>query len=657
MRKAWAFFFILFGLALLFGAVSFWADTLTMKEPPSLGEAVRDWLITLAGLGSSLAGWINLLKKDKPSPPAVGGDHVEGDKVMGDKVIGDKVMGDKIVQLPPPPAPADTIGYIPAYKAETYIHRGRIEDEVREFLRKGSGAGAILGLHAPGGLGKTELAKRAAEDLKADFEGVLWVDVGERTAPQVVLEMLTRLGVRVEPNASYEQQKAELQARLQGHRYLLILDDVRQKALDGLPDFLPSKPSVALITTRIQQIGGVQKTFELHQMTPEQACRLLEAILGPEALATEAEAAASLAARCAFNPLALEIAARRIRQMQGFSRPIARYFELVRERFPELKMDGDARWDMERVFDLSYFDLNEADRARFRALAVFHPSGFTPEAAAHVWGLEPFEARRTLSRFINLSLVKAVGGDFERYRLHDLLDEYAAWKLHQAGEIETFNERLTEWLENLFLRHYTDDPSTAPEVALEIENLRRALAWAGQQKDGNRLARLIHAARNWFVVLNLYAEWGAATEKALALGISEKQTKANVLQAMGDVLQFRKEMDAALERYEQALELYRTVGAKLGEANVLAALSRLSLFSGDLAAAEEELGQAIAMRQAMGDLYSEGADYGNFAVALLEMGYKAKAKEYAQKAKAAFEKIGEPSLLKWVNNLLAACEG
>ncbi len=200
------------------------------------------------------------------------------------------------------------------------------------------------------------------------------------------------------------------------------------------------------------------------------------------------------------------------------------------------------------------------------------------------------------------------------------------------------------------------DPSTAPEVALEIENLRRALAWAGRQSDGGRLARLIDAARNWFVVLNLYAEWGAAAERAWMLGISEPQRKANVLQAMGDVLQFRKEMDAALERYEQALGLYRAVGDRLGEANVLAALNRLSLFSGDLVAAEEQLERVLAMRRTMGDLYDEGADCGNFAVALLNLAHKAKAKEYAQKAKAAFEKIGEPSLLKQVNTLLAACE-
>lgn len=64
------------------------------------------------------------------------------------------------------------------------------------------------------------------------------------------------------------------------------------------------------------------------------------------------------------------------------------------------------------------------------------------------------------------------------------------------------------------------------------------------------------------------------------------------------------------------------------------------------------------MRRAMGgDLYGEGADYGNFALVLLWLGHKAKAKEYAQKARRAFEKIGEPALLKWIDDLLAACEG
>ena len=47
-----------------------------------------------------------------------------------------------------------------------------------------------------------------------------------------------------------------------------------------------------------------------------------------------------------------------------------------------------------------------------------------------------------------------------------------------------------------------------------------------------------------------------------SFGRSEhKLGEANVLQAMGDVLQFRDEREAALASYEQALSLFRQVGA------------------------------------------------------------------------------------------------
>ncbi|MCX7609729.1 MAG: NB-ARC domain-containing protein [Anaerolineales bacterium] len=482
---------------------------------------------------------------------------------------------------------------------------------MRAFLRRGNGAGAIVGLHAPGGLGKTELAKRAAEDLKGEFEGVLWLEVGEQTPEQVVAALLVRLGVQLPPGTPYEAQKNELHARLRGCRYLLILDDVRQKALAGLGDFLPAKPCAALLTSRVQQIPGVQRTFALDRMTPEQADDLLEAILGPEAVAAEREAAERLAARCGYNPLALEIAARRIRQLQGLNRPIARYFELAAGRFAELKMDGDARWDMERVFDLSYLDLSERDRARFRALGAFHPSGFAPEAAAFLWGLNPdhdedlAEARRTLSRFINLSLVKVVPGEQERYRLHDLLDEYAARKMEIEGGAEEANRRLADWVEKLFTDHYKDDPSTAPEVALEIENLRRAMEWASRQKNGSRLAELVHAARNWLLVLNLYDVWGQMAEKALALGISEEQARANVLKAMGDVQQFRDERDAALASYQQALTLYRAVGDRLGEATTLRRMGHVQLAERQIKLAEESYITSLRLCKAIDDRLGE----------------------------------------------------
>jgi tetratricopeptide (TPR) repeat protein len=138
--------------------------------------------------------------------------------------------------------------------------------------------------------------------------------------------------------------------------------------------------------------------------------------------------------------------------------------------------------------------------------------------------------------------------------------------------------------------------------------------------------------------------------------IGSQLGEANVLKAIGDVQQFRDDRDAALKSYDQALANFRTIGDKLGEANVLAAQGRLKITAGQVEEAEQDLAGVIAIRQSIGDLYSEGADYGNFAVSLLQNGHPAKALEYARKAKIAFEKIGEAGIIAQVNNLIAVCE-
>lgn len=391
-------------------------------------------------------------------------------------VIGEDaniVMSDSYIENQPL-IPHDTIGFIPPSNSVSYVYRGRIEDDVRAFLRSG-GTGVIVGLHAPGGLGKTELAKHAAEDLKDQFEGVLWIDVGEKVASQVVTDMLSRCGIQMPRNSTYGQQKNELHHYLSSHKLLVVFDDVRVNALKDINDFLPPKPSSALVTSRIQQIGSINKTFMLDHMTAEQAMGLLEAVLGEDVVHAEMESASRLVERCAWNPLAIEIAARRIRQFQGIKEPISRYLKMAKARFSELRMEGDSRWNMEYVFDLSYEDLSSEDKNKFCALAVFDATGFTPEAAAFIWGNNLDQTISVLSRFINLSLVKPVSGITERFRLHDLLDEYASNKLRESnGDIPARNA-LVEWLIDLFNEHYTDDLSTAPEVELELGNLVKSV--------------------------------------------------------------------------------------------------------------------------------------------------------------------------------------
>ncbi|NOH01425.1 MAG: hypothetical protein HND47_05335 [Chloroflexi bacterium] len=116
---------------------------------------------------------------------------------------------------------ADSIGFIPPVRTEIYIHRGKVEDEVINFIRKG-GKGAIVGLHAPGGLGKTELAKQVAQQLRDEFE-ILWIDVGAKKPYQLASELLTKCGIQIQPNDSYERLVHDLQSTYKAHRFLVIL--------------------------------------------------------------------------------------------------------------------------------------------------------------------------------------------------------------------------------------------------------------------------------------------------------------------------------------------------------------------------------------------------------------------------------------------------
>ncbi|GJQ39849.1 MAG: hypothetical protein JETCAE02_22610 [Anaerolineaceae bacterium] len=542
-------------------------------------------------------------KKKTEKPPSTSAQAGDGSIVIGGNAEGSTF----IVNPPAPPREIhDTIGFIPPAKAETYVHRGKIEDDVTAFIRKG-GRGAIVGVHAPGGLGKTELAKNVAEELKGEYD-LLWVDVGKKEAEQLVGEILLKCGVQMQPGDSYERLKNELQHAYQTRKFLVVFDDAREASLAGLADLLPPSPCAALVTSRIREIGGV-RNFELGAMSWEQAKELFEAVLGEETVASEQETVRTLAKRCKFNPLAMEIAARRIRQFEGTQKPVARYFETAAARFSALKMEGDPRWDMNRIFDLSYDDLSGEDQVRFQALAAFHPTGFSIEAAAYLWDMESDAARDVLARFVNLSLVKPVDAEarLERYRLHDLLDEYAAGKLRQEGrEAEAFG-RLADWLVRLFDEYYTVNPDAAPHLAVERENLLQACAWALGGKNADLLALLVTNARNWFMVVftESWAQWYAWLEASIQLGLKDAGLKANVLQAIGDVQGFRDERDAALESYNAALTLFRQVGSKLGEANVLQAIGDVQGFRDERDAALESYNAALTLFRQVGSKLGE----------------------------------------------------
>ncbi|MDZ7377473.1 MAG: tetratricopeptide repeat protein, partial [candidate division KSB1 bacterium] len=80
--------------------------------------------------------------------------------------------------------------------------------------------------------------------------------------------------------------------------------------------------------------------------------------------------------------------------------------------------------------------------------------------------------------------------------------------------------------------------------------------------------------------------------------------EANCLSSLGDLSFLMSDHEAARGYWEQALPLYRRLGAQLGEANCLSSLGDLSFRMSDHEAARGYYQQALSLYQAIGDQFS-----------------------------------------------------
>ena len=590
-----------------------------------------------------------------------------------------------------------TPGNLPA-RERFFFGRGRELVTLAHILEKTPSAAIISGVS---GMGKTALALEAAHRNAWRFPGGVVFGDG-RGAPLADL-LLSDMALGLElPLQSGQKPEETLLAYARQNPTLFLLDnleDLPEADLKRLAAFLrrlaPSSASIATLRPPAPLFEELPtaRPLPLHEGLGAQAARRYLLALGeqkdiPTLLAPHA--AAQLAKAGRGHPLVLEklaaLAARR---------PAESILRAARE------LKGDYLAILRTVMDWSLAALDEGARQALACLPVFGAGSCTPEAWAaaldvSVDDLFPrADALREAALLTYTPLTHAP--QFGRYRWHASVSDYARAALPPAAPDEARRravEQICAVFDNL---PASADPSTRPDLMEDLLNLYLLEDWALAQPSGDILARMATAPRNWWVILSFHKNWLPWLQAALQKGITAKGLRANVLQAIGDVQNFRKEIDAALEsygealklfrqvgdrlgeanvlkaigdvhrdlselpearaRYEEALPIYRAIGDKLGEANTLSALLRLDYAaSKNVARAEQKLAQVISLRRAIGDRYGEGADLGNFAISLLNTDQKKKAREYALRARQIFEQIQIPPIVEMMNRVIEACE-
>ncbi len=665
--RVWLKPLLIFGMLLLVVVLVSWLAFPAWRSQPGglaslIGVAAAGLLAFAKGALDAYKTWVEIEEKKKkagqppettpssPSaPPPMTTNTGGGPAQVSTGAVKRMVQAETYVErqyLPPELEKPPTGSGLPPSHAPKFIDRGLIMDEIRRRIGERQQT-AIVGVGGMGGVGKTELARYlAAEMAESAPESVLWLDVADRPLSDVHQRLARALGVTLPPTADAQQNYEILCAAFrQSPVRLLVLDDIRHSFLESLHYCLPpSPPCAVLLTSRLNlpavPAGGM---IVLDVMTEPQALELLRSIPGlEEAAAREPEAAMELVHLCACHPLALDLAARRLlRRVKHSQTPIAAFNAQLTNRLEQLR-EGDARLQSLRAnFDLSYTELSPADQGYFRRLAVCAETGFTPALAAALWQCDAPEAVGILERLSDASLVLPPERAAGRWRLHDLLRDYAGERLREAGEESATQRLLAGWILALFEAHAADDPDTAPHVEVELDNLRAAVGWAMKAGEGELLAQLATQPRNWlYNVFRVWEEWYDWLTQALRVDVADPQLRANVLQALGDVQAFCDERDAALASYAQALTLFRAVGSRLGEANVYSAKGQVYLLSDRQEEAKQMLAKAINIYEIIGDRYSIPAQTGNYGWALLRAGKFAEAYPYFEQAVPLFESIG-----------------
>lgn len=312
---------------------------------------------------------------------------------------------------------------------------------------------AICGLP---GAGKTALALRTAHQLRSAFpDGQLWVQLdGASTRPRhpadVLGEMLRALGV---PGAAIPDALAEKAAmyrsRLADRKILVVVDDAG--SAEQVRPLIPGTAGAAVIVTSRMQLTELHgaRVVPLDLLGPQEAVRLLARIVGQERVSAEATDAVQLVSACGRLPLAIRIAGARLAARPAW--PVSLMSEALTDQQRRLDELQAGSLSVRASLSMSYQALDHDSQRALCYLGMLGPIDVAEWVIAALLGVA--DASDVVNRLADSSLLTAAGIDptgFPRYRLHDLLRDYAVERLADVPESEpaaAMDRLLDAWLQ------------------------------------------------------------------------------------------------------------------------------------------------------------------------------------------------------------------
>jgi DNA-binding SARP family transcriptional activator len=368
---------------------------------------------------------------------------------------------------------------------------------------QGTGVPAVT-VTGPPGSGKTCLAVHAAHALRARFpDGQLYVEMAGSTArprdPSAILgDILRALAVPAADIPETVGERSSLyRSILAPRRILVVADDAHSPG--QLRPLLPGTAGCAMLITSRSRMAAAAGARLLHlDVLPRAAAiSMLTRIVGARRVAGDQDAAHTIVSACGFLPLAVRIAGAKLA-----TRPCmplaatARHLASERRRLDELTI-GDL--GVRASVALSYDALNPRVQRAFRLLSLTGPSFAAWQAGALLGEPEPVGVLDVLADNCLLTPEPAGATGQARYRMHELLHEYAAERLAEDSGEDTAAAQarlLTGWLELADLAdraiprepYFTPPPRIDTRVTvpddLAYHLTADPVAWFAEEREG-----------------------------------------------------------------------------------------------------------------------------------------------------------------------------
>jgi DNA-binding SARP family transcriptional activator len=497
-------------------------------------------------------------------------------------------------------------------------------------------APTVIAIDGMPGVGKTSLAVRAAHAQRSRYpDGQLFVDLHGQSEHQpldvaaALNTLLRQLGIppaRIadELDGRISQWRAEL-AKL---RVLVVLDNAANSA--QVSQLLPvASGCLTLVTSRrrLVELDGARPR-SVGTLAPRDAVALLERVAGPR-VRDEPHAAAEVAKRCGYLPLALRLAAARLAHRPAWRvRDLADRLSAAHTPLAELSI-GDRT--VASAFALSYAHLTPDCQRLFRLLGLHPGEDLDARVVAALADTGLAGAQHMLDELVDGNVVEEPRRG--RYRLHDLVKAFAR-ELALTTDKEAARRTAVERILDYYLH-------TAAAASSAIDPARRLSLKLDETGRPDLIEKHPEPATDWFE--SERTNLTAAVHQASIEG--HHRYAWQLAGAIWRFLYRRSYLDDLVSTHRRGLASAECLEDSEATAVMHNYLASGYYQKGRCYEAIEHLQHALEQREHMDDRRGTTTTRRNLAIVYAVVGLHREAADECQRALAAARKSGDPATL------------